>query len=93
MIAASSTRKNPIISSFKNGSELCEDLDPNTIRETKYNEPLINWHSFDGDEALYALRESDGEAFGISDKKMKEMASFLLKKEGLKILPASTAGL
>mgnify|MGYP000421586354 FL=1 len=54
---------------------------------------MINWHSFDGDEALYALRESDGEAFDISDKKMKEMAGFLLKKEGLKILPASTAGL
>ena len=93
MIAASSTRKNPIISSFKNGSETCEDLDPKAIKETVYNEPLINWHSFDGDEALYALRESDGEAFDISDKKMKEMAGFLLKKEGLKILPASTAGL
>ena len=93
MIAASSTHKNPIISSFKNGLETCEDLDPKHIKETIYNEPLINWHSFDGDEALYALRESGGEAFDISDKKMKDMASFLLKKEGLKILPASTAGL
>ncbi|NHF58505.1 pyridoxal-phosphate dependent enzyme [Flavobacteriaceae bacterium TP-CH-4] len=93
MIAASSTRKNPIIISFKNGLELCEDLDPATIKETIYNEPLINWHSFDGDEALYALRESKGEAFHISDKKMKEMASFVLKKEGLRILPAATAGL
>lgn len=93
MIAASSTRKNPIITSFKNGLEVCADLDPRMIKETVYNEPLINWHSFDGDEALYALRESKGEAFHISDKKMKEMASFILKKEGLKILPASTAGL
>lgn len=93
MIAASSTRKNPIISSFKNGLENCKDLDPKTIKETVFNEPLINWHSFDGDEALYAIRESQGEAFHISDKKMKEMASFILRKEGLKILPASTAGL
>jgi threonine synthase len=93
MIAASSARKNPIISSFKNGLEICEDLDPKKIKETMYNEPLINWHSFDGEEALYALRESGGEAFDVSDTKMKEMASFLLKKEGLKILPASTAGL
>ncbi|MBT8184500.1 MAG: pyridoxal-phosphate dependent enzyme [Eudoraea sp.] len=93
MIAASSTRKNPIVSSFLKGLETCEDLDPKTIKETIYNEPLINWHSFDGEEALYALRESKGEAFHISDKKMKEMAAFILKKEGLKILPASTAGL
>ena len=93
MIAASSTRKNPIISSFKAGLEKCKDLNPEDIKETKYNEPLINWHSFDGDDALYAIRESEGEAFHVSDKKLKEMAAFLLKKEGLKILPASTAGL
>lgn len=93
MIAASSTRKNPIISSFKLGLSECVDLDPKMIKETLYNEPLINWHSFDGDEALYALRESGGEAFHISDKKLKDMASFILKKEGMKILPASTAGL
>lgn len=93
MIAASSTNKNPIISSFRKGLETCEDLKPEDIKETKYNEPLINWHSFDGEEALFALRESEGEAFHISDKKMKEMTAFLLKKEGMKILPASTAGL
>lgn len=93
MVAASSTNKNPIISSFKKGLETCEDLKPEDIKETKYNEPLINWHSFDGEEALFALRESEGEAFHISDKKMKEMTAFLLKKEGMKILPASTAGL
>ncbi|MFD0862953.1 pyridoxal-phosphate dependent enzyme [Sungkyunkwania multivorans] len=93
MIAASSSRKNPIISSFKAGSEECVDLDPRVIKETLYNEPLINWHSFDGNEALYAIRESGGEAFHVSDKKLREMSSFLLKKEGMKILPASTAGL
>lgn len=93
MIAASSTRKNPIIHSFKSGFENCRDLDPEKIKETKHNEPLINWHSFDGDEALYAIRESQGEAFHISDKKMLDMTRILLKKEGFRILPASTAGL
>lgn len=93
MIAASSTQKNPIIQSFNRGLEHCEDLDPKIIKETKYNEPLINWHSFDGDEAIFALTESHGKAFNISDKQMKEMSSFLLKKEGYRILPASTAGL
>ena len=93
MIAASSTHKNPIITSFKANLDTCKDLDPSVINETVYNEPLINWHSFDGNEALYALKESKGEAFHISDKKMKQMSSFMLKKEGINILPASTAGL
>jgi threonine synthase len=93
MIAASSTRKNPIVQSFKHGLDNCIDLSPNSIKETKYNEPLINWHSFDGEEALYAIRQSEGNAYNISDKKMKEMSAFLLKKEGLRILPAATAGL
>lgn len=93
MIAASSTHKNPIVQSFRLGHQNCQDLLPEKIKETKYNEPLINWHSFDGDEALYALRESKGEAFNVSDRKMRDMASLLLKKEGMRILPASTAGL
>jgi len=93
MIAASSTRKNPIVQSFLLGLNHCKDLNPEAIKETKYNEPLINWHSFDGEEALYALRESGGEAFNISDKKLKEMTTLIAKKEGYKILPAATAGL
>ncbi|NNL07700.1 MAG: pyridoxal-phosphate dependent enzyme [Croceitalea sp.] len=93
MIAASSTRKNPIVQSFKQGLENCVDLNPDSIRETKFNEPLINWHSFDGEEALFAIRQSEGDAFNISDKKMKEMAAYLSKKEGYRILPAATAGL
>ncbi|WP_373519673.1 pyridoxal-phosphate dependent enzyme [Pricia sp.] len=93
MIAASSSRKNPIVQSFLQGLDHCRDLDPEAIKETKYNEPLINWHSFDGEEALYALRESNGQAFNISDKKLREMTSLLAKKEGFRILPAATAGL
>jgi len=92
-IAGSSAYKNPIISSFKLGLDSCMDIDPKKIKETIINEPLINWHSFDGNEALYAIKQSGGEANHISDKKMKEMSSLLLKKEGYRILPASTSGL
>jgi threonine synthase len=92
-IAGSSAYKNPIISSFKLGLDSCKDIDPKKIKETIINEPLINWHSFDGNEALYAIKNSGGEANHISDKKMKEMSSLLLKKEGYRILPASTSGL
>ncbi|MGB5371305.1 MAG: pyridoxal-phosphate dependent enzyme [Flavobacteriaceae bacterium] len=93
MIAASSSKKNPIVQSFLLGLDHCKDLNPEAIKETKYNEPLINWHSFDGEEALYALRESEGSAFNISDKKLKSMTGLLAKQEGFLILPAATAGL
>jgi threonine synthase len=92
-VAGSAAYKNPIIASFRAGLEECRDIDPKLIRETEINEPLINWHSFDGEEALYAIRNSGGEAHHISDKKMREMSTFLLKKEGYRILPASTSGL
>lgn len=92
-IAGSAANKNPIITSFKAGLDECKDIDPRQIKETIINEPLINWHSFDGNEALYALHRSEGQARHISDKKMKEMSTFLHKKEGYRILPASTAGL
>lgn len=92
-IAGSAAFKNPIISSFKAGLDTCSDIDPKLLKETVINEPLINWHSFDGNEALYALNQSGGEAHHISDRKMREMSTFLHKKEGYRILPASTAGL
>ena len=77
-IAGSAAFKNPIIASFKAGLDYCLDIDPKLIKETAINEPLINWHSFDGNEALYAIRQSGGEAHHISDRKMREMSSFLL---------------
>lgn len=93
MVASSSTRKNPIIYSFKKGLDYCADLVPEKIKETAVNEPLINWHSFDGEEALYAIRESKGGAYNISDEKMLRTSKLLKEKEGLHVLPASVAGL
>ena len=93
MVAASSTHKNPIVTSFLRGSRTCIDLDPARITESDVNEPLINWHSFDGQEALNALYESGGGARHISDAKMRKMSTYLREKESLQVLPASTAGL
>lgn len=93
MIAASASNKNPVIYSFKKNLESCIDLVPDKIKETKVNEPLINWHSFDGEEALYAIRQSSGSAYNISDEKMLRLSKLLKDKEGLHVLPASTAGL
>ena len=93
MVAASSTHKNPIVTSFLRGSRCCIDLDPARITESDVNEPLINWHSFDGQEALDALYASGGRAHHVSDAKMRKLSTYLREKESLQVLPASTAGL
>ena len=93
MVAGSSHGKNPIIRAFLKHTAACEDLKPEQIRETAVNEPLINWHSFDGDQALEAVRKSGGWSSYASDKSMLAYSRLLREKEGLSILPASTAGL
>jgi threonine synthase len=93
MIAASSFNKNPIIQAYIKNLPECVDLEPGTVKETVVNEPLINWHSIDGDHALQAVRETDGWASYGSDKSMLLWARKLRSLEGLNALPASTAGL
>jgi threonine synthase len=93
MIAGSSYHKNPIVQSFLSGSDSCQDLDPTKIRETAVNEPLINWHSIDGDQALEAVRSTGGWASYASDRAMSKYSRLISSSEGLSVLPASTAGL
>jgi threonine synthase len=93
MVAASSFAKNPIVHSFRRNLDHCVDLDPQKIRETAINEPLINWRSLDGDYALEAIRESGGWATYVSDRAMLATARKLAEQESLNVLPAATAGL
>lgn len=93
MVAGSAARKNPIVNAYLKNKKSCEDLKPQIIKETPVNEPLINWHSFDGEATLRAIRASNGWARDVTDKKMLEMAKMLKEKEGLSVLPASMAGL
>ncbi len=93
IIAGSTSKKNPIVASFLHKLPHCEDLNPNKLRESRINEPLINWHSIDGDTALQAVYSSKGWAGDASDKMMKQYARLIKEKEGISTLPASTAGL
>lgn len=93
MVAGSAYRKNPIVMAFLNNVAACEDLKPERIRETPINEPLINWHAFDGDYALEAIRETGGWARHATDKQMLAFSRLIREREGLLVLPASTAGL
>jgi len=93
MICGSSHGKNPIVVAWRKNLPHCADLPPEKIKETVVNEPLINWHSIDGDLALEAVRKTDGWAADASDKAMLEGVRMLRDKEGLNVLAASTAGL
>lgn len=93
VVAGSSFRKNPIVHAFLNKKRTCEDLNPSKIHETSINEPLINWHSIDGDHALEAINQTGGWAADASDKAMRNTSRLIREKEGLQVLPASTAGL
>jgi threonine synthase len=93
MVSGSSYRKNPIIHAFLKNIPHCADLKPEQIKETTINEPLINWQSLDGDLALEALRQTNGWAAHASDKSMLDFSRLIREKEGLNVLPASTAGL
>jgi threonine synthase len=93
MVAGSSFGKNPIVQSSILGLAECADLDPSKVRESRVNEPLINWHSTDGDWALHAIRESKGWAAYATDKAMRSYARLIREREGLMVMPASTAGL
>ncbi len=93
MVAGSSFRKNPIVQAFLKKLSTCEDLEPMKIKETPVNEPLINWRSIDGDWALEAIRITGGWADDASDRSMMNYAKIIREREGLSVLPASTAGL
>jgi len=93
IVAGSAFGKNPIIQAYLKNLPTCEDLQPEKIHETAINEPLINWRSIDGDYALSAIRETGGWASYASDKAMITHSKMLREKEGLSVLPASTAGL
>jgi threonine synthase len=93
MVAGSSFMKNPIVQAARKNKRSCEDLLPEKIKETAVNEPLINWHAIDGDLALKAIRETNGWAGDASDKAMRRYSRLIREREGLDVLPASTAGL
>ena len=93
MVATSTRRGNAIVKSYIMRSRRLIDLSREEIKETKINEPLTNWHSFDGQEALDAIYESDGFAEYASEAKMVEFSKLLREEEGLNVLPAAASTL
>ncbi len=92
IIGASTTGGNPVIKAFKTNRGI-RDLDPSELRESAANEPLIAYHAYDGKPALNAIRNTDGYAEYISDRKMMFYKKLLKREIGIDVLPASTAPL
>jgi threonine synthase len=93
IVAGSSFSKNPIVQAVLKNLHACVDLRPEAIRESAVNEPLINWHASDGEHALAAVRRTGGWAGNATDRTMTAYSRLLREREGLSVLPASTAGL
>ncbi|MFH1100689.1 MAG: pyridoxal-phosphate dependent enzyme [Methanobacteriota archaeon] len=93
LVGASTMGGNPIVKSYKKGLSKTIDLLPSEIKETSVNEPLISYHSYDGDGALQAIYETDGWADYASDSRMLQFHTVLKDEEGLNVLPASASAI
>lgn len=92
MLAASSRGNNAIIETISKDSREVLELNPEDIIETEINEPLLNWRSLDGQEAVNAIYDTGGIGVGLTDDEMTSYRK-LLEEDGIKCLPASAAAL
>ncbi|MFG1445543.1 MAG: pyridoxal-phosphate dependent enzyme [Thermoplasmatales archaeon] len=93
MIAASTDGGNPVISSFKGRLAKIADFPRNRIRETEINEPLVNYHSYDGDLAYEAVLKSKGYAEYVTDEELLSFKKLVRDMENLDAIPAAVASL
>ncbi len=90
-IVSSTDGGNPVIYSFMNGFRRIVELDPDSIVETKSNEPLIAYRSYDGQRALDVLYKTSGNALYVSDDDMINMSRGFREVDHLSVLPASAS--
>ncbi len=89
---AGSCLSNPIALSVER-HEPYKPLEGLIQNETEINEPLINWDSLDGSNAVRVIQESQGFAMRFSDEELLSFSNFLNERIPLSCHPASVAGL
>ncbi len=92
MIAASSVGNNAIVETIRRGSEEILELEPDSLEETEVNEPLLNWKAMDGQEAINAVYDTGGSAFGLTDDEILRYKK-MLEKEEVDSIPCSASAL
>lgn len=93
MLAASSAGNNAIIETIERGSTELLELDPSSITESEVNEPLLNWRSLDGQEAVNAIYDTGGMAVGLDDDEILYYHRLLKEEENIKCIPCSASAL
>jgi threonine synthase len=93
MLASSARHDNPIVRAWQRRLARCSDIEPNRVYENELNAALTNWHAFDGQRALDAIRASGGRAVSVADPTLLRLASQLHAVEGMAALPASASAL
>ncbi len=93
MLGASSLGNNAIIETIRQGKREMIELSPEDIRESEVNEPLLNWRSLDGQEAINAIYDTEGIAVGLRDEELVKYKDLLYEKENIDCLPASASAL
>lgn len=92
MLGATTAYGNQIAETVKRGSDELVVLSESDVRETEYNEPLVSIKSFDGEQALEAIRRSNGYTFEFEDDELLDFTE-LLRREGINPLPASASSI
>lgn len=69
------------------------DLDPNLLRGSSINEPLVNWRSSHANLVIEAIRQSRGYVYEASDDDMLIAARTFMEYEGIAVAPAAAATL
>ncbi len=93
MLGASSLGNNAIIETVRREKREMIELSPEDIRESEVNEPLLNWRSLDGQEAINAIYDTEGIAVGLEDDELVHYKDLLSEKEDVHCLPASASAL
>ncbi|MGB9785811.1 MAG: pyridoxal-phosphate dependent enzyme [Infirmifilum sp.] len=93
LIAGTTSLGNQIAVSWSKGSTTPIPLSPSYVRETPINEPLVSYVSFNAEEALRAIYDTNGRVYAFSDEEMLEMSLMLKAVERIPVLPASVASL
>ncbi|MEF8874255.1 MAG: pyridoxal-phosphate dependent enzyme [Candidatus Thermoplasmatota archaeon] len=93
MLGASSSGNNAVIETVRQGKREMIELSPEDIRESEVNEPLLNWRSLDGQEAINAIYDTKGIAVGLDDDELVHYKDLILENENIDCLPASASAL
>ncbi len=93
MLGVSSLGNNAVIETILRGMTGVVELSPHEIVETHVNEPLLNWHAFDGQEAVNAIYDTDGIGVGLTDRQLLDYEKLMRDVEGITLMPVSAGTL